>query len=136
VGASGAYKGKKIIGSFSNYGKKEVDFFAPGVAIYSTIPDNKYTVESGTSMACPSTAGAAAIIREYFPELKASEVRTVMMKTVTPYKKKVMVPGLRKPKMLRKKKTKASSKKASELSVSGGFLNVNNAVIELLAGKK
>ncbi len=124
VGASSADKSKKIIGSFSNYGKKEVDFFAPGVAIYSTIPDNKYTVESGTSMACPSTAGAAAIIREYFPELKASEVRTVMMKTVTPYKKKVIIPG-----------TKKDKKRVTDMCISGGFVNANNAAIELL-GKK
>ena len=125
VGASASEGGKKMLGSFSNYGLKEVDFFAPGVDIYSTIPDNKYTTESGTSMACPSTTGAAAIIREYFPELKASEVRAVMIKTVTPYKKKVFVPG-----------TKKDKKKMKELCVAGGFVNANNAVMEIMGLNK
>lgn len=125
VGASSYKAGKSLIGNFSNYGKTKVDLFAPGVDIYSTIADNKYVEESGTSMASPSTAGAAAVIREYFPELKASEVREVLMKTVVTYKKKVKVPG--------KKKGKA---KVSELSVTGGFVNVNNAAKELLGQNK
>jgi subtilisin family serine protease len=125
VGASASKKGKNIIGSFSNYGKTKVDLFAPGVDIYSTIPDNKYISESGTSMASPSTAGVAAIIRSYFPELKANEVREVLMKTVTPYKKKVIVPG-----------TKKDKKKVTELCIAGGFVNADNAVKELLGLNK
>jgi len=121
IGASG-YKGdKNIIGSFSNYGQKKVDLFAPGVNIYSTIPDNKYINESGTSMAAPSTAGVAAIIRSYFPELKAEEVKAVLMKTVVPFKGSVVVPG-----------SKKEKKKVAELCVAGGFVNANNAVMELL----
>lgn len=124
VGANGAKKNKHIIGSFSNYGKSKVDIFAPGVEIYSTIPDNKYINESGTSMAAPSTAGVAAIIRSYFPELKAEEVKALLMKTVVPYKKKVIVPGTKK------------KAKVKELCISGGFVNANNAVTELLKNKK
>jgi subtilisin family serine protease len=121
VGASAYEKGKTMIGSFSNYGQKEVDFFAPGVDIYSTLPDNKYANESGTSMAAPSTSGAAAIVREYFPNLKAEEVKAIMIKTVVPYKKKVIIPG-----------TKKSKRKVKEMCVGGGFVNANNAVKELL----
>ena len=132
VGASGYKKGSEIIGSFSNYGLKKVDLFAPGVDVYATVPDNKYESLSGTSMASPSTAGVAAVIREYFPELKAAEVRAILMKTVVPYSGKVNVPGLTKPKFFRKKKTKPVKKKVSEICISGGFLNVNNAVIELM----
>jgi subtilisin family serine protease len=124
VGANSYKKGKNIIGSFSNYGNTKVDFFAPGVNIYSTISDNKYASESGTSMAAPSASGAAAIIRAYFPELKANEVRDILMKTVVPYKKKVIVPGTKEKKTL------------NELCVTGGFVNVNNAVIELLGLNK
>jgi subtilisin family serine protease len=130
VGASAYKKGANIIGSFSNYGLKKVDLFAPGVDIFSTIPDNKYVSESGTSMASPSTAGVVAVIRSYFPELKAPEVRALLMKTVVPMSGKVNVPGLRKPRMLRKHKTKAVKKKVSEISISGGFVNLNNAVKE------
>lgn len=121
VGASSYKKGKKLVGDFSNYGKTKVDFFAPGVDIYSTIPDNKYTNESGTSMASPSTAGVAAVIREYFPELKSQEVRETLMKSVVTYKKKVRLPG--------SKKTKTRMK---ELCITGGFVNANNAVKMLL----
>jgi subtilisin family serine protease len=124
VGANSYKKSKNIIGSFSNYGKTRVDFFAPGVDIYSTIADNKYASESGTSMAAPSTTGAAAIIREYFPELKANEVRDILMKSVVPYKKKVKVPGTN------------DKEHLNELCVTGGFVNVNNAVAELLGLNK
>jgi len=124
VGAN-AYKSKKLIANFSNYGSKRVDLFAPGVDIYSTIPDNKYLSQSGTSMACPSTAGVAALIRGYFPELKAHEVREVLMKTVVPYKKTVNVPG-----------TKKDKKKMNELCISGGFVNANNAARELMGLNK
>lgn len=125
VGASGYKPGKSILGSFSNYGKTKVDLFAPGVNIYSTAPDNKYINESGTSMAAPAVSGAAAIIRAYFPELKAHEVKDLLMKSVVKYKKAVSIPG--------KKKEKD---KISELCVSGGFINVNNAVKEQLGLNK
>lgn len=122
VGASAYKAGSEIIGSFSNYGKSKVDLFAPGVDIYSTVPDNnKYIYESGTSMAAPSTAGVAAIIRGYFPELKSEEVREVLMKTVVPYDKEVTLPG-----------TKKDKKKVTDLCVAGGFINVNNAVMKLM----
>lgn len=124
VGANGHKKGKNLLGSFSNYGKTKVDLFAPGVDINSTAPDNKYINESGTSMAAPAAAGVAALIRGYFPELKANEVREVLMKTVVPYKKKVKVPG--------KKKNKA---KLTELCISGGLISANNAVKALMIKK-
>ena len=121
VGASSSSKrGKKIIANFSNYGLKTVDFFAPGVDVYSTVPDNKYADASGTSMACPATAGVAAIIRSYFPELSASEVRDVLMKTVEITRKKVRVPGTMK------------KVRVKEICISGGFLSAENAIHYLL----
>lgn len=127
VGASGYKGGSDLIGSFSNYGKTTVDLFAPGVNIYSTTPDNTYTTESGTSMASPATAGVAALIRTYFPDLKAPEVRTALMKTVVPYTKQVKVPGAGK---------KDPKKTLTELCISGGFLNANNAVKYLMGLNK
>jgi cell wall-associated protease len=121
VGASDRQKGENLLGSFSNYGKKHLDLFAPGVNIYSTDPNNTYITESGTSMAAPVTTGVAAMIRSYFPELKAAEVKEVLMKTVTTYPKKVLVPGTKKEKAL-----------LSEISVSGGIVNAYNAVQFLL----
>ena len=131
VGANAYLDNKKIIGSFSNYGKKKVDLFAPGVGVYSCLPDNKYANMSGTSMASPSTAGVAAMIREYFPALKAPEVREILMKTVIRTDDKVNVPGLTRKKLF-SKKTKPVTRKVAYLCISGGFVNADNAVKELM----
>lgn len=121
VGAStNSRKGKKLIATFSNYGAGSVDLFAPGQDIWSTVPDNGYGDASGTSMAAPVVSGVAALIRSYFPDLRASEVRELLMETVEPYSKKVRVPG---------KKEKVRMK---ELCLSGGFVNAENAVRQLL----
>jgi len=125
VGACAYKPGKNLIAEFSNYGVKQVDLFAPGVDIYSTVPDGKYQTMSGTSMASPAVAGAAALIRGYFPELTAVEVRDVLMRTVVRYNKTVKVPGNNK-----------NKKKVDELCIAGGFINVNAAVTELLNRKK
>ena len=122
IGASSSSK-KKLLAEFSNYGLKSVDFFAPGVDIYSTVPDAKYGDASGTSMACPATAGVAALIRSYFPELSAVEVAEVLMKTVEPYKKTVITPGLKK---------KEGKTTVNQVCVTGGFVNAANAVEFLL----
>jgi cell wall-associated protease len=76
VGASGDPKTGGLAADFSNYGKKEVDVFAPGVKIYSTIPGgNTYGFAQGTSMASPVVAGVAALILSYYPDLSAEQVK-------------------------------------------------------------
>jgi cell wall-associated protease len=121
VGASAYKPGKKMIAEFSNYGSKKVDLFAPGVDIHSSTPNNKYDTFSGTSMAAPAVSGVAAVIRGYFPDLKAHEVREVLMKTVVVYSKPVIIPG-----------TKKQKKKVDELCISGGFVNTKAAVDYLM----
>ncbi|MCY1537018.1 type VII secretion-associated serine protease mycosin [compost metagenome] len=59
-----------------------MDVFAPGVDINSSTPDNKYKLEHGTSMAAPVVAGLAALIRSYYPKLKATQVKDIIMKSV------------------------------------------------------
>jgi len=116
VGAS-SWKNKKLIpAEFSNYGKKSVDVFAPGVDINSCIPENKYASYNGTSMASPVTAGVAAVIRSYYPELTAAEVKEIIMLSAVKVKGKVIVPGA-------KKKVKMT-----ELCISGGIVNLYEAV--------
>jgi subtilisin family serine protease len=78
VGASAPGLNGALVGSFSNYGKKNTDLFAPGVDIYSTVPGNEYKSESGTSMASPTTAGVAAVLMSYFPGLSLSEVKGIL----------------------------------------------------------
>lgn len=82
VGASGLKDNGQLKANFSNYGQTEVDVFAPGVQIYSSIPGSQYDYYDGTSMAAPVVAGLAALIREYYPKLKAMQVKEIILKSV------------------------------------------------------
>jgi len=115
VGAGSYESGPNAIAPFSNYGQHKVDLFAPGMGIYSTAPEGKYEYADGTSMASPVVAGVAAVIRAYFPGLKASEVKDVLVRSVTPFKGNVYRPG------------DHEEVPASELSRSGGVVNVYQA---------
>ncbi len=66
---------------FSNYGKVSTDVGAPGVNVYSLAPGNKYASMSGTSMACPHVAGAAALLWSKNPSWDWKKVKQVLMDT-------------------------------------------------------
>ena len=55
---------------------------APGVNVYSTVPGNKYASFSGTSMACPHVAGAAALVWSMHPTWTYQQVKKALMDTV------------------------------------------------------
>ncbi len=94
IGASSFEKGASLPATFSNYGKKSVDIFAPGVDILSTVPDNKYDTFSGTSMASPAAAGVAALLLSYDSSMDAEAVKSLMIDTSRRYPKlKVNLPG-------------------------------------------
>ncbi|MFC3198443.1 S8 family peptidase [Parapedobacter deserti] len=93
VGASSWKNDGDLIASFSNYGRRSVDVFAPGVKIHSTMPGSAYKDQQGTSMAAPVVAGLAALIRSYFPQLPAMEVKRVIMQSVTRVDQRVKVTG-------------------------------------------
>jgi cell wall-associated protease len=79
---------------FTNFGKKTVDLFAPGVDILSTIPDNGYGLKSGTSMATPAAAGVAALILAHDSSMDAESLRSLILDTGRRYPKlQVKVPG-------------------------------------------
>ena len=78
---------------FTNYGKDNVDLFAPGVDIYATVPGSKYEALSGTSMASPVTAGVAALVWSYYPELSMKELRECLVSTTVKIEDWVNVPG-------------------------------------------
>ena len=112
-----------MVAPFSNYGKLNVDIFAPGVKIYATTPDNTYEYLEGTSMASPNTAGVVALIRSYFPNLSASEVKNVLLESGVSINREVRIGG-----------AKGDKKPFSTLSKSGKIVNAYNAI--LLASKK
>lgn len=74
--------------SFSNYGKKEVDVFAPGEDITAVTIGNKYMSSQGTSIAAPVVTAVAAMIRVYFPKLKAAQVKEILIKSAHPMEEK------------------------------------------------
>lgn len=95
VGASSDPKlGGSLTASFSNYGKKEVDVFAPGTKIYSTAPaKNEYKALSGTSMASPVVTGVAAFLMSYYPNLSAEQIKQVIEESAVKPTIKAKTPG-------------------------------------------
>ena len=94
VGASSWQGGENLAASFSNYGAASVDIFAPGVSIYSTVPDDAYENNDGTSMAAPMVTGLAALLMAYYPDLTALQIRNVILETGTPHAERMVVrPG-------------------------------------------
>lgn len=118
VGALNYDYGSKLVADFSNYGKKNVDVFAPGNKIWSTTPNNEYEYLQGTSMASPAVAGVAAMIRSYFPKLTAPQVKKIIMDSGLPVQANVIVGGDR-----------LNTQEFSELSTSGKIVNLYNALI-------
>ncbi len=118
IGALSWKNGKESVATFSNYGKNEVDVFAPGVDIYSTAPEQEYKNASGTSMAAPVTAGVAAMLLSYFPTLTSKQVRDIIVQSSLKYDKlKVLKPGSENEEVL-----------FTELSRTGGMINAFEAV--------
>ena len=117
VGSTTKNLDSTFVSSFSNYGKKNVDIFAPGDDIYTTIPDNSYEYDSGTSLAAPMVSGTAALIWLYYPKLTVSEVKQIILDSGTAYDLDVLIPG-----------GQGKKTKFSELSKSGKVLNVYNAM--------
>ncbi|MBK7799804.1 MAG: S8 family peptidase [Saprospiraceae bacterium] len=116
VGALSPYQGEQMVAGFSNYGKKNVDLFSPGMVIYSTIPDNGYENMQGTSFASPIAAGVAALIRSYYPNLTAKQVRKILRESTVKSKIEVTRPG------------RGNAIKFADLSSTGGMINAYNAL--------
>ncbi|WP_298364659.1 S8 family peptidase [uncultured Lutibacter sp.] len=118
IGAMSVNYDENLPATFSNYGQKNVDIFAPGVKIYSTFPKDEYQAISGTSMASPEAAGVATLIRSYYPQLSASQVKHIIMNSGTKLDMEVNHPG-----------KKGEKIHFSKLSVTGRIVNAYNALI-------
>jgi cell wall-associated protease len=103
--------------SFSNYGKDEVDVFAPGTRIYSTLPGSKYENLQGTSMAAPVVTGVAALLLEYYPNLTPQQIKYCLVKSAVAPPAKVKRPG-----------SEDTEVNLSDISVSGGIVNAYEAL--------
>lgn len=106
IGASTRTKGEGMVAEFSNFGAETVDVFAPGLEIYNTVPQSAYMNLQGTSMAAPMVAGAAAMLKSYFPSLDMWTIKTILLESATVYT------GFGFP----------------SKSVTGGIINLKNAV--------
>jgi len=118
VGASSWKGGDKLAAPFSNFGQQQVDVFAPGVDILSTIPGNEYERDSGTSMAAPVVSGLAALILDFYPNLTAGDIKKIIMTSVTRTNQSVSRPG----------SDDKDSVSFQTLSVTGGIVNAYNAL--------
>lgn len=116
IGATTRFYNEKLLAEFSNYGKENVDIFSPGHDIYNSIINNEYKKLSGTSMASPTTAGVAALIRSYYPQLSASQVKHIIMNSGALIEFEVLIPET------------DQKVKLSELCKSGRILNAYNAL--------
>lgn len=116
IGALAPKYGGEMVANFSNYGKSNVDVFAPGVRIYSTTPENTYEFLQGTSMASPNTAGVAAMLRSYYPKLKAKQIKEIIIKSGLTTTTSVVVSG-----------DAEKQAKFNALSKSGKMVNMYNA---------
>ena len=126
VGALNYEYGTNVVADFSNYGKLNVDVFAPGVKIYASTPNNTYQFLQGTSMASPNVAGVAALIRSYYPTLTAKQVKHILMDSGTAITTEVTIGG-----------DPSNNRPFSQLSQSGRMVNAYNAMVmaEKLAKK-
>ncbi len=121
VGASSWNPGEDFVANFSNYGDESVDVFAPGVDIYSTMPDNTYEFQDGTSMASPVVAGIAALIMTYYPGLDAPQVKDIILESTVKYAdQQVILPN--------EEGADEPVVSFGSLSLTGGLVNVYNAL--------
>ena len=119
VGASGPKMDENLAASFSNYGKNNVDVFAPGVKVTSIDMDAEFNTADGTSFASPIVAGVAALILEYYPKLSARQVKKAILDSVTPLTGSMVIkPG-----------TKDEKVDFTSLSKTGGIVNAYVALV-------
>ncbi len=118
IGALTNKYGSEMVASYSNFGKINVDVFAPGSHIYSTMPENNYEFQDGTSMAAPMVSGVAALIRSYYPKLKASDVKRILIESGLSSNATVILSG-----------DASKSKTFDKVSKSGKIVNAYNALI-------
>ncbi len=118
VGALNTFLDHRLPAYFSNYGKRNVDVFAPGANLYTTAVNNSYVTEDGTSLAAPIVSGIAAVIRSRYPKLTAPQVKDIILNSGNTYHINVRYPG----------NAEGPRVPFSKLSKSGKVVNLYNAL--------
>ncbi|MCW5518181.1 S8 family serine peptidase [Muriicola sp. Z0-33] len=116
VGLSDSIVGPKLKPVRGSYGKHTVDLFAHGTDFLTTNPKNEYYKPSGSSISSAIVATTCATMKLYYPQLKASEIREIVIQSVSKYNGEIFLDE--------EENTKASF---TELSEAGGILNIENA---------
>ena len=107
----------------SNFGAKELDIYAPGMKVLSACTGDTYQYGNGVPMASATIAGIAALIKTYYPKLTGSQIRDILLQTVTSRK------GVE----VEKNVTRGGKKTVDlylfeQLCLSGGIVNALEAV--------
>jgi cell wall-associated protease len=117
VGALAPSLDQGLVANYSNFGRSNVDVFAPGDEIYSFMPNNTYEFQGGTSMAAPVVSATAAWLKAYFPKKSAAQIKQILLDSSIRLPLEVVVPGSQLIEPFR------------GLSKTGGILNLYNALL-------
>lgn len=118
-------------GTNSNFGAKEVDIYAPGIEMLSTYTGDTYEAGTGAMLAASTVAGVAALIKSYYPELTGTQIRNILIETVTSRKDVEVEKTFR----IYEESSQNYTKTAQDLflfeqlCLSGGIVNAYNALI-------
>lgn len=109
----------------SNYGVKSLDIYAPGTEIYSSYAGDTYNFGSGETLSSATVAGVAALLKTYFPRLTGSQIRDILLRSVTSRKGTEVEKGI-----LVNGKNTQDLFLFDDLCLSGGIVNAYQAVLE------
>ena len=123
VVASSDKKGNPVMNT--NYGANALDIYAPGTDIYSTYTGDTYRKGTGDELAAVTVAGVAALIKSYFPKLTGSQIRDILIKSVTSRKGIEVEKGIRVD-----DRPSQDLFLFDDLCISGGIVNAYQAILE------
>ena len=123
VGASTRSFNSEQVASFSNVGMQNVDVFAPGEEISSTVPFGIYEAFDGTSMAAPNVSGVAAVLRSFYPKYPAKKIKSIIINSGIPLHNPIKNPE------------SGKLVNANKLSKSGKLVNLYNALLHASSKK-
>ena len=123
VVASSDKKGNPVLNT--NYGTTTLDIYAPGTDVYSSYMGDTYQMGSGEGVASSTVAGVAALLKTYFPKLTGSQIRDILIKSVTSRKGVEVEKGI-----VIKNKQSQDLFLFDDLCVSGGIVNAYQAILE------